>query len=493
MSGLTWRPSRRRTPVLADLDLTIGAGERVVLAGPSGAGKSTLLRAMAGLLLTASHGDLSGTALVDGIPAGQRPGDVALLLQEPTAGIVAESVGRDVAFGPENLRVPRDELWRLVHGALAETSFPYGVDHPTRALSGGESQRLALAGGLALGSRVLLLDEPTSMLDEPTAASVRQAVRSTVQQRGTTLVVVEHRIGPWLDFADRLVVLGPDGELIADGPPDRVLSAQGGALAALGVWTPDAPLPTSSSLDPDLVAPHDPVPGPVVTAERVAMSLTSRLPGRRRTVTQVLDGIDASMRAGRVLAVCGPSGAGKSTLVSVLAGLARPSSGEVLAAAALATRQGRQPWRWRSRDLAARLAWTPQVAEAGMVASSVRDEVLASGRAIGRDLRWLEPRAEGLIEAFGLSPLANVSPHHLSGGEQRRLMVAAALAHGPAAALFDEPTVGQDRLTWSVVVSALHGAAAAGAAVSLATHDTDAVARLSGDLLMLAPRVTGQP
>ncbi|MGA9347090.1 MAG: ATP-binding cassette domain-containing protein, partial [Nocardioidaceae bacterium] len=156
-------------------------------------------------------------------------------------------------------------------------------------------------------------------------------------------------------------------------------------------------------------------------------------------------------------------------------------------------RQGRQPWRWRSRDLAARLAWTPQVAEAGMVASSVRDEVLASGRATGRDLKWLEPRVDGLIESFGLSALADVSPHHLSGGEQRRLMVAAALAHGPAAALFDEPTVGQDRLTWSVVVSALDGAAAAGSGVCLATHDSDAVELLGGDRLTLASRGAERP
>ncbi len=479
--------------MLADLDLTIGAGERVVLAGPSGAGKSTLLRAMSGLLLTASHGDLSGTALVDGTPAGQTPGDVALLLQEPSAAVVAESVGRDVAFGPENLRVPRDELWRRVRDALTETSFPYDVDHPTRALSGGESQRLALAGGLALGSRVLLLDEPTSMLDEPTAASVRQAVRASVQARGTTLVVVEHRIGPWLDFADRLVVLGPGGELIADGPPGEVLAADGTALAALGVWTPDAPVPTCSPLDPSLVAPLEPVSGAVVTADHLAVTLTSRLPGRRQTVTQVFDGIDASVRAGRALTVRGPSGAGKSTLVGVLAGLARPTTGHVVAAAELATRHGRQPWRWRSRDLAARLSWTPQVAEAGMVASSVRDEVLASGRATGRDLKWLEPRVDGLIESFGLSALADVSPHHLSGGEQRRLMVAAALAHGPAAALFDEPTVGQDRLTWSVVVSALNGAAAAGSGVCLATHDSDAVELLGGDRLTLPPRGAVQP
>ncbi len=479
--------------MLEGLELTIEPGERVVLAGPSGAGKSTLLRAMAGLLLTAAHGDLSGTVLVDGIPAGQRPGDVALLLQEPSTAVVAESVGRDVAFGPENQRVPRDELWKLVRHALAETSFPYDVHHPTHALSGGESQRLALAGGLALGSRVLLLDEPTSMLDEPAATSVRQAIRATVEARGTTLVVVEHRIGPWLDFADRLIVLGPGGTLVADGPPAEVLTAQGAALTALGVWTPGAALPTYSALDARLVAPLRTVSDVVVSADGVTMSLTSRSAGRRRPATKVLHDVDASVRAGRVLAVSGPSGAGKSTLVSVLAGLARPTGGQVTAAAELTTPQGRTPWRWRSPDLAARLSWSPQVPEVGMVASTVRNELLATGQATGRDPRWLGPRVDGLLEAFGLSALAGVNPHHLSGGEQRRVMVAAALAHGPAAALFDEPTVGQDRLTWAAVMAALAGATTAGSGICLATHDAAAIRVVDGDRLALQPRTAAQP
>jgi energy-coupling factor transport system ATP-binding protein len=471
--------------VLAGLDLSVAPGERVLLAGPSGAGKSTLLRAMAGLLQVADVGDLSGEARVDDAPSGSRTGDVALLLQDPTAAMVAASVGRDVAFGLENLQVPRDELWRQVAETLHETSFPYGVDHATQALSGGESQRLALAGGLALGARVLLLDEPTSMLDEATATSVRGAVLAEVTRRGCTLVVVEHRIAPWIDHVDRLLVLGPSGELLADGPPRTVLDEHGPALARAGVWVPGAPDPELPVFPAELVSPREAVSGPAVSAYDVSVTLTQRPVARRRTRTVALAPVGAALEAGRSLALTGPSGAGKSTLLTVLAGLRRPTAGRVVASAELSPRSGNAPWGWSSRDLARRISWTPQLPEVGMVASRVRDEVATTGRAVARDATELERRVDGLLELFGLSALRDASPHHLSGGEQRRLMVAAALAHGPAVATFDEPTVGQDRLTWATVLAALGAARDAGTAVGLATHDQHATTALDGDVQRL--------
>jgi energy-coupling factor transport system permease/ATP-binding protein len=477
--------------VLADLDLTIEAGQRVGLTGPSGAGKSTLLRAVAGLLEVAGQGHLTGRVLVGEHEAGRVPGDVALLLQDPTAAIVAETVGRDVAFGPENLGVPRNMLWDVVRRVLAETAFPYDVGHLSRSLSGGESQRLALAGSLALRTRVLLLDEPTSMLDESAADAVRASIRAAVERRGSTLVVVEQHMSPWLDFADRLIVLDAQGSVVADGEPSEILAAQADSLAAGGVWVPGVALPDVSTFDPDLVAPLRTVPGVVVSARQVGVTIPFRsagagdAPGERRPPTVALDGVDARLRSGRTLAVSGASGAGKSTLLTVLAGLLRPTSGEVTAHVTIATRKGAAPWRWSSVDLASRLAWAPQIPEVSIVTTNVRDELLATGRAVGRDAAWLRRRVDGLLDALSLDRLASASPYHLSGGEQRRLMVAVALAHGPSGALFDEPTVGQDRLTWAAVLSALAGARSAGTAVGIATHDRSAVRAVADDTLTL--------
>jgi energy-coupling factor transport system permease/ATP-binding protein len=478
---LTWTPARRRRPVLDDISLEIAAGERVLLAGPSGAGKSTLLRALAGLLLTADHGMVEGSVTVGGRSAGSHPGDVGLLLQDPSAAVVAETCGRDVAFGLENRRVPREQIWPAVDHALAQARFPYGADRATAALSGGELQRLALAGCLALGPRLLLLDEPTSMLDSQAAESVRTAIRAAVMEREMTLVVVEHRLEPWLDFVDRLVVLD-SGDVVADGRPDSMLEGQRETLTAAGVWVPGVATPEPRRLD--VPAPAHPVDGVLVESEQLTVSLRAGLIDHRSRHIALRD-VDSAVRAGSALAVTGPSGAGKSTLVAALGGVLRPSAGRVEASAQLRTRRGRMPWRWSSRDLATRLAWVPQAAEQGVVATSVRDEVRASGRAVRAPSEWLDARADALIEQLGLAHLASASPYHLSGGEQRRLMLAAALAHGPAGVLLDEPTVGQDRHTWAAVVGTLAAARDAGAGVVLATHDALAAATLAGEEIEL--------
>lgn len=401
------------------------------------------------------------------------------MLQDPTAGIVAETAGRDVAFGPENLGLGRAEIWRRVHESLELAAFPYGIGRATRTLSGGEAQRLALAGALAVGHDVLLLDEPTSMLDEPTAAGVRGAVRHALDRSGATTVIVEHHLEPWVDVVDRLVVIDRDGHLVADGEPARVLHEHVDALMAAGVWVPGAPAPTCLDVPPELVAPWEPAPPWLMgTHDLHVEHRPSRVYGDDAPA-RALAGVDVRVETNGITVVTGASGAGKSTLVECLAGLVRPTRGTVEAHPRLGTRRGTQPWRWRGRDLTARVTWVPQLPERGIVARTVADEVRAGAVACGRDGDRARRRGEDLLELFGLGRLAGASPYHLSGGEQRRLMTAAALAHGPVGLCLDEPTVGQDRHTWSAVVGATRAAADSGAAAVVSTHDRRAVDALT--------------
>jgi len=476
----------RRRPAVHDIDLRIEAGERVLLAGPSGAGKSTLLRAAAGVLESAGHGDFGGAVDVDG-PAG-------LLLQNPGDAIVADRVGRDIAFGPENLRLARDEIWARVREALELVSFPYDLATPTRTLSGGETQRLALAGALALRPGLLLLDEPTSMLDDEAATDLREAVLSVVSATGATLVVAGHRVGPWLEHVDRLVVLDATGGLVCDDTPAAALRAQGPALEAAGLWLPGLPTPVPVEVPfggggaaegvRGRVAGGDVGAGPLVTAEELSVRLRRRsLTGWRET--EAIVGVDATIGAGEVTCVTGRSGAGKSTLLAALGGFIAPARGRVRATPLLAADLDPSPSRWRSSELASRVGWVPQDPEHGFVTHRVRDEVRLTAERLGRDAMSIE----ALLDAAGLTRLADASPYHLSGGEQRRLALLAGLGHGPRLALLDEPTVGQDRHTWGAIAGIVRSLAARGSGVAIATHDRALVALADRELALERGRV----
>ncbi len=477
---LTWRPFGRREPVLAGVSLRIEAGSRVLLAGPSGSGKSTLLRALAGVLTTTETGDLTGSILIDGSPpAGS---SVALMVQDPADALVAGRVGRDVAFGPENFGMPRGQIWARVRSALASVGFPYDENHATAALSGGEAQRLALAGVLVLTPRLVLLDEPTSMLDPTSAAVVREAIKSAVRASGATLVMVEHTLSDWVDEVDRLVVLNAGGRISADGPVAATLAASADSLAAQGVWVPGVPAPCPLEVPRTLCAPTiagGAAGGALVSAESVSVTRESRVSvmsaNRLATAVRALVDVSMAVRAGECVAVVGPSGAGKSTLTSLLAGVDEPSQGLVRPGVALLAAMGtgtpKAIHRWPSRDLAARFGWVPQQAEHAVVGRTVREDVLSTSRLLGLDPDAAEARADALLEVLGLSGLSDADPHHLSGGEQRRLALAGAIAHGPSVLVLDEPGVGQDRLTWAAVAGVVVAARDAGVGVVLATHD----------------------
>lgn len=453
LSGWGWRHPGRKAWAVRGLDLSIEPGERVLLLGASGAGKSTLLRGLAGLL-DPEVGDEEGVLEIDGKHPRAAPEPVGYLQQDPESQLVMARCGDDVAFGLENQAVPADQIWPRVNIALETVGFGYPRDWPTSALSGGEQQRLALAGVLAQRPGLLLLDEPTANVDPEGATSVRKAVDAVLSDTGATLVLIEHRVAESLDLVDRVVVLSPDG-ILADGHPDDVLRAQSAALTAAGVWVPGVPVRTRRSPIADRI--------PLLSATSV------------RVDPSIVDDVSVALNGAEVTAITGPNGAGKTTLARVIGGLVRPSSGRVQGTPALSGDERRPPWKWRATDLAARIGAVFQDPEHQFLTGRVRDELLLRNKD--------NDRADELLARLRLEKLAAANPFTLSGGEQRRLSVATALVAAPALLILDEPTFGQDRNTWTELVDMLDTLRTEGVGIAVVTHD-DAFTKALADRVL---------
>lgn len=473
-AGWGWRYAGRKLPAVSDVSFTIEPGERVLLLGASGAGKSTLLAGLAGVLGDADEGVRTGSLLIDGAAPESARGRTGLVLQDPDAGIVLSKVGDDIAFGCENLGVPASEIPGRVAEALEATGLDVPLNRPTKALSGGQKQRLVLAGALAMRPGLLLLDEPTANLDPAGVREVRSSVERAVDATGATLVVVEHRTPVWADLMTRVIVLAADGGLLADGSPSRVFSEHGATLADAGVWVPDAGIDL-----PEL----DAATGPAVLS---ASGLTiAREP---RTIVQA--GLDVVVPRGSATVVSGPNGAGKSTLALTLAGLIPERSGEVVAAADLAGRSGRRPFRWSSRELLTRIGAVFQEPEHQFLTQTLRDELAVGPKALGWDRARTDAVVDGLLERLGLAPLALANPFTLSGGQKRRLSVATVLAASPEVIVLDEPTFGQDRRGWISLVALLQEEIARGRSIVAVTHDEGVIRHLGGHRIALESRVS---
>ena len=461
-----WRHAGRKNAALSGVDLDIAPGERVLVLGPSGSGKSTLMGGLAGLLGGAEEGEATGTLTVDGVAPAEARGRVGLLMQDPEAQVVLARVGDDVAFGMENLGVPREEIWPRVENSLAAVGLSVPLDHSTTELSGGQKQRLALASILAMGPGLLLLDEPTANLDPSGVAEVRGAVEAVVERTGATVVVVEHRVDVWASLVDRVIVVA-DGAIAADGPLREVLAQQGDALRERGIWLPGDDVAAEVGPAPE-VTPASSESAPIARVADLTIGYDKAAPVR--------SGIDLAIERGVSTCIVGANGAGKSTFALTLAGLLPPISGTVEVETSDGTRG--DPHEWTSKQLLGRMSMVFQEPEYQFLASTVAEELAIGPRAAGMSEEEIAPLVDEHLEALGLTALARANPMTLSGGEKRRLSVATALISAPELLILDEPTFGQDRGTWLGLVRLLRAALARGVTLVSITHDPAFVAAM---------------
>lgn len=568
-----YRHASRRAFAVRGLDLTIKAGQRVLLLGASGIGKSTILSGAAGLigndfvaknsakdsvensedsaksqqttLVEDADGGVSeGCVLVDGVPVRRARGRVGLVLQDPDAQAIFQRLGDNVAFGPENMNVPRGEIWDRVRKSLKEVGLDgLQLHRSTSHLSGGQMQRLALAGALAMQPSVLLLDEPTANLDPDGTQQIVGAVRAVLDSTHATMVLVEHHAEPWIDMIDRVVVLGLENDeaangkdangetvhsetvhdddiaraassrtvIVADGTPDEVFNRTDLDFEDLGIWLPErykhnakssekssanAESPENSSASNSSVSnssanaessekyyencnPAEGYGEVLLSTKDLAISHNSEPIARH---------INLEFKAGQITALVGANGAGKSTLSLTLAGLLPAVSGEVVASDALAQgANGTDPMRWKSPDLAKRISYVFQNPEHQFACGSVLDEVMLGPLRTGVSADEARAKAQELLKRFRLARYAKANPYTLSGGEKRRLTVAASLAAAPRVLILDEPTFGQDRKTWLQIIRLIASLRSGGVSIIVVTHDRELVEALGARLVELVP------
>jgi energy-coupling factor transporter ATP-binding protein EcfA2 len=436
--GVSHSYSRAGRPALADVDLAVDEGELVLLVGESGSGKSTLLRAALGLVPRFHGGELHGRVRVAGLDTRQhRPGELArhagLVFQDPEAQVVTSHVLAEAAFGLENLGVAPGDIHPRALAALRMVGAQHVAERTTRTLSGGERQRVAIASVLAMGPRVLLLDEPTSQLDPAAADELVRILIDLRDRHGIAIVVAEHRTERLFDVADRVVAMRA-GAIQVDAPPPLARRA----LADEPWLLPRAPV------EPLLVAePADP-------AARLAHA------SKRLGQTQALADVSAAFGRGAVTAVTGPNGAGKTTLALAVCGLLELDSGSVI------------------RD--GRAGYVAQNPACYLLHDTALDEVEFGLANLGLAPAVRRARAEAELERFDLGWAAVEHPRDLSSGERQRLAIASVTAMRPDLVVLDEPTRGVDGRRKGALAGLVRRLAADGAGVVVVSHDAYFVA-----------------
>lgn len=475
---------------LDDVTLEVCRGERVCVLGANGSGKSTLASVICGLLAP-DEGDveLAGHAVcTGGVPdlAAYRDArrQLGLVFQNPDDQIVTSVVADDVAFGPENLGVPRAQIAARVARELRRVAMEkYAHADPSR-LSGGQRQRVCIAGALAMEPAVLVLDEPSSLLDVRGRAAIMR-VMGRLAAAGATLVHVTHFMDEAL-AADRVVVM-QHGRVALEGTPDEVFAAKNAqVIEALGLEMPFEARLTAALRQAEATSDAAAAPGapsgekpaaPVPAAEPPAI-LARDLGFSYGPDAQALDGVSLEAPAHATTAIVGQTGSGKSTLLRLLCGLEAADAGSLTVCGInAATKRGRCQVRRA-------VGYVMQHPERQLFAQTVAEDVAFGPRNQGLSAAEVERRVAHALDLVGLADRRDASPFELSGGQQRLAAIAGVLAMEPELLVLDEPTAGLDPRGRARLRALMADLAAHGVTLLQVTHSMEDAARADHVVLL---------
>ncbi len=496
-----------RNNVLKRINLTVPEGQFLAVLGHNGCGKSTLAKLFNAILIPTE-----GTVTVDGIDTSDEDRlfdvrqTVGMVFQNPDNQLVATIVEEDVAFAPENLGVPPEEIRRRVDYALKQVDMYEFRDHAPHQLSGGQKQRIAIAGIIAMQPRCIVMDEPTAMLDPKGRREIMQTIKHLNKDKGITVILITHYMDEAAQ-ADRVLVMDK-GRVIMDDVPKKIFSRMS-ELRAVGLDVPQvtelaymlreegvdisneiiyeqecaealAALPKKGSLDLSGVTAKDtpePAYGGIITVRNLTYKYSVGTPFEKTAV----DNVNLNIEKGEFVGIIGHTGSGKSTLIQHLNGLIKPTSGEVLV-------DGIEIWgkNVNIRDIRFKVGLVFQYSEHQLFEETVAKDIAYGPRNMGLSQEEINKRVREAAESMDILHLLDRSPFELSGGQQRRVALAGVLAMDPQVLVLDEPAAGLDPKGREKILNRIQQYhRRSGKTILLVSHSMEDIVRYANKVLVM--------
>lgn len=474
IENLNFRYRIREELAIKNINLEISSGKVILIAGASGCGKTTLIRCINGLIPRSYKGELNGHILIHGedlsdLKLAEISQKIGTVLQDPERQILGTKVINEVAFGLENLALPRDEILERVEESLNRLKISDLKYRDTFNLSGGEKQKVALAGVLAMRPEILLLDEPLASLD-PASAEETLFILRRLADEGMTILMVEHRVEDVLKINPEEVIFMSQGEIRYHGSADALDESVDYREVKL-----PAPLIMEQVKKKSTSLTFPPPPAesesvePLVSFRDVGFYYEENKP--------VLHDVSLDIFKGDIISVLGPNGAGKTTLVKHAIGLLRPKEGQVIIG-------NKDTHKMSVAEIAQTLGYVFQSPSHMLFAPTVEEELAFGPGNLGHSKEQIRKEVSEAIDIVNLSGMEESPPLALSFGQQKRVSIAAVLAMRSRILVMDEPSAGQDYRNYIDFMDAIMQLPNFNAILFI-THDIDLAVIYANRVLMV--------